>query len=125
MRTIIAGSRNIHNYQFVAGLLDNLDFNPSVVLSGTASGIDSIGAQWAKNNGIPVEEYPADWVNKGRSAGYLRNIEMALNAQALVAIWDGKSKGTEHMINIAQEKGLYIKVFQVGRVRAKSKEIRK
>ena len=39
-----------------------------------------------------------DWDKDGRSAGYKRNAEMAEYADALIAVWDGDSKGTKHMI---------------------------
>jgi hypothetical protein len=58
-----------------------------------------------------VERYPADWERYGKSAGYRRNKEMALVAQALVAFWDGESLGTKHMIDIAHKYKLTIKIF--------------
>ncbi len=116
MRTIIAGSRSITDYQAVlkavdaAGLL--MDIIPTVVLSGCARGVDKLGEQVAYSAGWKVELYPADWESYGKRAGYVRNKEMADNADALIAVWDG-SPGTGHMIDIARAKGLQVYVGHV------------
>jgi hypothetical protein len=74
-------------------------FKITTVLSGTARGADRLGEQWAEKNGIPVEHYPADWNGPhGKAAGFKRNDLMASKADALIALWDMQSKGTEHMI---------------------------
>lgn len=64
-----------------------------------------MGERYAKERGYAVSEHPADWDRYGKSAGYIRNKEMAEEADALMAFWDGKSRGTMHMINLAKEKG--------------------
>jgi hypothetical protein len=35
---------------------------------------------------------------------------MADSSDALIAFWDGKSKGTQHMINLAKERDLIVAV---------------
>ena len=79
--------------------VDNTTWSISEVVSGTANGIDRRGEQWAAKNNIPIKQFPAEWDVYGKSAGYLRNYVMAQYADALIAIWDGKSKGTLNMIN--------------------------
>lgn len=37
---------------------------------------------------------------------------MAQNADALVAFWDGKSRGTKHMIDLADKYGLKVRVIK-------------
>jgi len=113
LRTIIAGSRTIDNYSTFLHVLPLLDWNPSVVLSGTARGVDKLGEKWANENNIPLERYPAEWDKHGKSAGYKRNELMAQNAEAALILWDGESKGAKHMIDIARKKGLKLKVFKV------------
>lgn len=68
---------------------------------------------WARRNNVPVEKYPANWDKYGKSAGYIRNEEMAKVADSLLAIWDGKSRGTKHMIDIATKKGLTVFIYKV------------
>lgn len=110
MKTIIAGTRTINDIKILEETINNIDFNITKVVSGTAKGIDKLGEQWAHNNNISIERYPANWDRYGRSAGYIRNSEMANNAEALIAIWDGKSKGTKNMIQEAKRKGLKVHV---------------
>lgn len=88
-------------------------FQITSVVCGCASGVDKLGDDWAKMNDLPVDYCPADWNVHGRKAGYLRNVEMADHADALVAVWDGKSKGTKHMIDIATSKGLKVYVEKI------------
>lgn len=113
MITIIAGSRNIWDYNKVKAAVKNSGFDIDTVVSGTAGGVDRLGERWAKDNDIDVKRFPAEWGKYGKRAGYLRNKKMAEIADALVAIWDGKSKGTKHMINIAEEKGLKVYIEKV------------
>lgn len=114
MKVIIAGSRgitHIEKYMCPTDLVDmaitESKFDVSCVVCGMARGADVYGKMWANKYGIPVEEYPAEWNKYGRSAGYKRNVQMAENANALIALWDGESSGTEHMINIAKKHNLY------------------
>jgi hypothetical protein len=81
------------------------------IISGTARGADRMGEQYAVDHHLEVDRYPADWDRYGRSAGYQRNVQMAKVATHLIAFWDGESRGTKHMINIAKELDLTIRVF--------------
>ncbi len=110
MRTIIAGSRGITDSKVVEDAVISSGFSPTEVLCGTARGVDLLGKVLANQMGIPVKDYPADWDVDGRGAGYKRNIVMADNADALIAVWDGKSRGTKHMIDTANKKGLKVYV---------------
>lgn len=113
MRTIIAGSRTYNNKKEFNELIKQTDINPSVILSGGARGADKLGEELAEFLNIPLERYPAQWTIEGKSAGYKRNQKMAEKAEALIAFWDGNSRGTEHMINIARRAGLKVKVFLI------------
>jgi hypothetical protein len=57
------------------------------------------------------------WIHRqkrdGKAAGYLRNEKMAEAVDALIAVWDGGSKGTKHMIYTAQKRGLTIHVHTI------------
>jgi hypothetical protein len=111
MRTIIAGSRGADKLIYVAEAAANCGWKPTVVISGTARGADKLGEEWAKENGISIERYPAEWDKYGKSAGYIRNELMASKAEALIALWDGESKGTGHMIAIANAFKLKIFIY--------------
>lgn len=111
MRVIIAGSRSITDYQIVEEAVKESGLEISVVISGAARGVDRLGEEYALRHGILLERYPADWDKHGRSAGYVRNTEMAGKADALIAIMDKEgSKGTKHMIQEANKRGLIVHV---------------
>ena len=113
MRLIIAGSRSIAEYRNIEKAIEYFSLKPDVIISGTANGVDKLGEIWARKNNIPVERYPANWDKYGKSAGYIRNEEMAKVADTLLAIWDMESKGTKHMIDIATKKGLDVFVYEI------------
>jgi hypothetical protein len=113
MRTIIAGSRTIFSHALVGVAVKASGFEVTKVLCGGARGVDLAGKMWAQAHAIPVGDYPADWARYGKAAGAMRNIEMAKNADALIAVWDGESRGTKHMIRIATERGLKVFVHRV------------
>ena len=43
-------------------------------------------------------------------AGFERNAYMAERIDALLAIWDGRSKGTKHMIDYCRKRGLDVTI---------------
>lgn len=101
MKVIIAGSRSLFNRPYLIGraVCESGFCDIVEVVSGAAPGIDALGEEWARLNDKPVRAFPADWTKYGLSAGPIRNNQMAQYADALIAIWDRKSRGTEHMIN--------------------------
>jgi hypothetical protein len=140
MRIIIAGGRDFDNYELLvnnavsivarlAGQNTEKKFTSTgfeyivpvdkiyEIVSGCAKGADQLGEKFAKAFKFQLKQFPADWDKFGKSAGYKRNEQMALYAKedpnfgVLIAFWDGKSKGTKHMIDLAYKHGL--KVFVV------------
>ncbi len=116
MKIIVAGSRDFSDMEL---LTDKLNFffqnlKSFEIISGMARGADKLAAEYAIKNRIPLIKMPAQWDMNGNSAGYIRNVEMANIADALVVFWDGRSKGTYHMIKLAQERKLKIKIVKYG-----------
>jgi len=112
MKVIIAGSRDVEDYAIVEEAVTQSRFHITEVVSGTARGADRLGELWAFQHSTPVKRFPADW-SKGKSAGYLRNAEMADYGEALIAIHLNHSKGTQHMIDLATKKGLKVFVYNL------------
>lgn len=108
MRTIIAGSRNITSLNTLKEAIKSCPFNITTVISGHARGVDQLGEVYAYQQNIPCELHPANWDLHGKSAGYKRNEQMAKVAEACVILWDGQSKGTKHMIDLARKYQLTI-----------------
>ena len=129
MKVVIAGGRDFKDYELLCKVCDhklqNLD-NVEIV-SGKASGADTLGERYAKERGWPIKEFPAKWndiedrpdwqigTNKfgkkyWKLAGLYRNECMAAYGNALIAFWDGESSGTGSMIEFAEKEGLKIKI---------------
>ncbi len=96
----VVGSRNIQDYQMVKEILDNYDI--SLIISGGAKGIDTLSEQYANDNNIPTKIHYAEWEKFGKSAGMIRNEYIINDADKIIAIWDGFSKGTKNSINHAK-----------------------
>lgn len=108
MKVIIAGSRDIKDYALVANAITKSGYDITEVVSGCATGVDTLGEQWARANNIPIKEMPADWMRHGNSAGPQRNRAMAEYADAAIIIWDGESRGTRNMVeNMIRRKKPY------------------
>ena len=108
MKVIIAGSRTITDFNLLKKVITASGFNITEVVCGGARGVDSLGQKWAELNNIPVKLFPANWNAYRKSAGYIRNKQMSDYADALVCIWDGSSKGSKHMLELADKNGLEI-----------------
>lgn len=113
-RVIIAGGRNILSFKEVRAAIRDSGFQVSEVVCGMARGVDTIGRQLAKEDNIPVKEFPANWHKHGKAAGHIRNGQMARYADSLILIWDGKSPGSRNMLQQAKNCGLAIYEHMVG-----------
>ena len=116
-KVIIAGGRHFNDYSLLKSrcdffLSEKMKSHQIIIVSGHATGADSLGEQYAQENGLQIELHPADWDRYGKSAGYRRNADMANVADALIAFWDGQSRGTASMINLAKSKGLKVAVVR-------------
>lgn len=116
MKLIIAGSRTFNDYEQLRHrcnlIIEYAASEEEIeIVSGTAPGADRLGEKYAKEKGYAIKQFPADWKKLGRRAGIVRNTEMAQYADALIAFWDGKSKGTMHMINLMNAKSKLVWVF--------------
>lgn len=112
-RVIIAGSRSFHDYGLLKEvcddiLADKLQTHDIVILSGAAQGADSLGERYAAEHGYRLRRFPAKWASLGKAAGIIRNLDMARNADALIAFWDGRSPGTANMIETARREHLTV-----------------
>ena len=104
MKVVIFGSRGIDDIQAVERAMDTCGIVSKVteIVSGGAKGADRLGERYARQRGILCTVFPAQWEKYGKSAGYRRNAEMAEYADYGVAVWDGKSRGTAHMIRLME-----------------------
>lgn len=122
-RIIIAGSRQFNDYHKMLTELDNLgihlinSIDPIEIVSGHASGADTLGERFAKTYHYPLKIFPAEWDKYGKAAGPIRNEQMAKYAAEadrgmLIAFPIGESKGTRNMIKLARQYGLEVEVIE-------------
>ena len=116
-KVIIAGSRGFSNYRLLREqcnkfLREKRKISNIIIVSGHARGADTLGEKYAQDEGFDLEIYPAQWDKFGKRAGYRRNEQMAEVADALIAFWDGSSRGTKHIIDIMNEKNLLVMVVE-------------
>ncbi len=109
-KVVIAGCRYYADYDeakiYIDGCLaDIIKEYTVVIISGGASGADSIGERYAMEHGLEIERYPADWKKYGKSAGPIRNQQMADICDFVICFWDGQSRGTRSMIDCAKKLG--------------------
>ena len=122
MKVIIAGSRSINNialvelacYQAVQRWKRNGFMNYiNEIVCGESSGVDQLCQILAAKAGIPVKMFRANYTQDKEQAEHIRNLNMINYAEALIAVWDGKSSGTKIMINLAKKKKLKVFIFQL------------
>lgn len=85
--------------------------SPTHIISGGARGIDRLACEYAVSRGVEFTEYPAEWDKYGKRAGFLRNYVMVRAADAMIAVWDGKNKGTKHSIDYVRATGKQVFVY--------------
>ena len=113
MITIIAGCRTCEDAEALVEAVADVPWVITEVVCGCAKGADTLGREWAEANDVPVKEYPANWDKYGKTAGIRRNEAMSKYGEALIALWDGQSSGTGHMIQIALAAGLKVYIRRI------------
>lgn len=113
-KVIIAGSRGFDDYRNLEYFCDVVLMNEEniTIVSGTANGADKLGEKYTINRKYKIDKFPANWDKYGKSAGYIRNSDMADYSDILIAFWDNKSKGTKHMIDLANKKNLKVVTYE-------------
>lgn len=113
-KVIVAGGRDFNDIELLRITLRTLwkKIGRFEIVSGMAKGADLLAYNLGKTANLTVHEFPADWDKHGKSAGYKRNTQMAEFSDVLVAFWDGKSRGTKHMIDTAKRMKLTVIVVR-------------
>ncbi len=122
LRVIIAGSRDFNDYKLLKKTCMEIICKKTalpdltIIVSGGARGADKLGEQFANDIGLEIVRFIPNWDSLGKRVGYVRNEEMAKfaveqgNDGMLIAFWDGASRGTKHMIDLAHKHGLEVHV---------------
>lgn len=117
MRLAIVGSRVFEDYDLLCRWADFMVHGAKTIeiVSGGARGADSLARRYAGEHDVDYKEFPADWRRLGRRAGMIRNRQIVLRSDRVLAFWDGHSVGTRHTINLtaAMAKPVVVVTFKV------------
>lgn len=100
----VVGSRSFNDYDLMVQELSRIEGVTSIV-SGGANGADKLAERYAREHGLPITVHLPDWDRFGRRAGLVRNMKIVNGCDALIAFWDGESKGTKDSIRKAELSG--------------------
>ena len=109
MKTAVIGSRTV-TVSDIGGYLPD---GTSEIVSGGAKGVDSCARDYASAHGIPLKEFLPEYDKFGKAAPLRRNITIIEYADVVVALWDGKSRGTKHVIDECRKRGVPVNVYVV------------
>lgn len=126
MKIIIAGSRTLGKQTLVNNVIISAfnkwmaedqenwqEYLRPEIVSGGAKGVDFCGEIYAKKANLNLSIFHANWDKHGKKGGILRNIEMGNYADRLIAVWDGTSRGTKHMIEYMKSLNKPVYVYTV------------
>lgn len=110
MKALICGGRDYTNRVFLRAWLDQQHkLRPiTLVIQGGAKGADALAKEWARDRGIPCDEYKADWSRFGRGAGPERNGRMLREGKPDAVIAFPGHAGTSHMVQLAIRAGVTV-----------------
>ena len=95
MKTAIIGSRDL----IIEDLSPYMPEGTTEIVSGGARGIDACAKRYATENNINLTEFLPQYNKYERNAPLKRNLEIIEYADRIVALWDGKSRGTKFVID--------------------------
>ncbi len=100
MITAVIGSRSFSDFALLSQVCRSLSV--SSVVSGGASGADSLATRFARSSGLPLRVFPPDYERFGRRAPLVRNWQIVRSVSQVVAFWDGRSRGCAHALFCAR-----------------------
>lgn len=111
MKYAVVGCRWFKDYKTLAKVLD--EHKITAIVSGGARGTDTLAERYGAERGLPVEVVKPEWERFGKKAGPIRNIEIVKRADAVIAFWDGRSKGTASTIEITRMKNKRLIIVRI------------
>jgi len=117
MKLSVLGSRSINDWKLVNSLLRKEVVEGTVVLGGSAKGVDTLVKEWCLENEVDFIEFlPYHMIDKNvdftTKYFFLRNKQLVDNADKVLAIWDEETKDTEYAIKYAQKKNIPVLVVK-------------
>jgi hypothetical protein len=119
MRVLVCGSRHFNDYDFIKRALTEVILEKGIdiglIIHGAAKGADTTAGDVARDAGILVQAFPADWDTHGKRAGPIRNYQMLKEGKPdlVVAFIAPNSRGTKHMVEISRKAGIEVKEINI------------
>lgn len=107
MRVAVVGSRGLT----VSALQEYLPAETSEIVSGGATGVDTSAREYALSRGVALRELLPDYARFGRAAPLRRNETIAKSCDMMLAFWDGRSRGTLHVVSAARALGVPVRLY--------------
>jgi hypothetical protein len=114
LRVLVCGSREWAQPEPILRELELLPLG-TIVIHGDARGADRLAGQIAAELGFPVVARPAPWGRFGKGAGIIRNRQMLDDSPDVALAFLpslAAARGTRHMVEIATEAGVPVKVIE-------------
>lgn len=113
MKIAIIGSRSIVISKEELGKY--IPKNTTEIVSGGAKGVDATAKEFAVANDLKLQEFLPDYKKYKKAAPLKRNLQIIEYADCIIALWDGKSKGTQFVINKCREfnKPVTVYIFEI------------
>lgn len=98
MRVAIIGSRSI-TMDAYGDMVRFIPRGASEIVSGGAEGADQLAEEYARRASLPLKIFRPDYTRGGKAAPLQRNIQIVRYSDYVLALWDGRSRGTAHVIH--------------------------
>ncbi len=95
MKVAVVGSRGLE----IDFMLFYIPAAATEIVSGGAKGVDMAAKAYAEEKSLKYTEFLPDYKRYGKAAPIKRNDEIIDYADLVVALWDGKSRGTKYVID--------------------------
>ena len=99
MKLLVIGSREISDFDLSPYIPSQID----TIISGGARGIDGLAEQYADLHNLSKYIIRPRYEVYGKFAPLKRNEKMVEISDTVLAIWDGRSKGTRYTIEYAKK----------------------
>ena len=99
MKVLVVGSRGILNFD----LSEYIPRETELIISGGGKGIDSIAEEYADKHKISKLIIRPQYNKYKKAAPLKRNEIMVELADIVIAVWDGKSRGTAYTVDYAKK----------------------
>lgn len=109
MKTAVIGSRSLTCLNIDSYVPQEV----TCIISGGARGVDTLAEDYARRHGLPFVCFLPDYERYGHRAPLVRNRQIVDSADTVVALWDGRSRGTMYTVAYAKKTGKKVFLYKI------------